>query len=437
MKRAHAQYPIFRRFPIGTFDACTAMRGANLPPSPSNKSWTGDRHCRPVMGQWNKMPLVPLPRADDPGNPAELAGLPSTAGDLNSAADIFQTLEWYALLARTALPDGRDAAFLAGDFSGAAVIPLLLPGQHGMRRLEWLSNFYSPAALPLLAPAATLAAAAMLADAASRGEARADIVDLRPIDPEAPFFMATIEELRKSGFWVDRYFCFGNWYLEVGGRSFEEYFATRPSQMRNTSRRARKKLEARNFAIDVIRSDGSALEEAIGDFERIYLHSWRNRSEPHPEFVPELCRLCAREGWLRLGVLRLDGLAVAAQIWIVKAGVASIFKLAYLEEYGKQSVGTVLTTELMRRAIDDDKVAIVDYLSGDDAYKRDWMTHRRERYGIIAFNRARPRGVVAAIRHFGGRGLRRLTARLGNRSEAPRLATQRGVAVHIPDNSKD
>lgn len=383
------------------------------------------------------MPLVPLSRANCADNPATLAGMPPGVGQLNRDADVFQTVEWYALLARTALPDDREAAFLTDSFSAAAVVPLLLPGPHGERRLEWLSNFYSPAAMPLLAPADAPAAAAMLAAAATQGKASADIVDLRPVDPGTPFFTATIKALRKSGFWVDQYFCFGNWYLDVGGRSFEEYFATRPSQMRNTSRRARKKLEARDFAIDVIRSGGPALEEAIRDFERIYLHSWRNRSEPHPEFVPELCRLCAREGWLRLGVLRLDGIAVAAQIWIVKSGVASIFKLAYLEEYGKQSVGTVLTTELMRRAIDDDKVAIVDYLSGDDAYKRDWMTHRRERYGIIAFNRARPRGVVAAMRHFGGQVLRRLAARLRNRPESPRLATQRGVVVHIPDNSKD
>jgi CelD/BcsL family acetyltransferase involved in cellulose biosynthesis len=107
----------------------------------------------------------------------------------------------------------------------------------------------------------------------------------------------------------------------------------------------------------------------------------------------------------------MDGQAVASQIWFVKDGVASIFKLAYIEEFGKLSVGTVLTHELMRRAIDEDKVRIIDYLSGDDAYKKDWMTRRRERRGIIAFNQRRPQGIMAAARHFGGRWVKALRSR--------------------------
>jgi hypothetical protein len=42
----------------------------------------------------------------------------------------------------------------------------------------------------------------------------------------------------------------------------------------------------------------------------------------------------------------------------------------------------------------------VDYLSGDDAYKADWMAARRERVGLVAFDRLSLRGVAAAARHF-------------------------------------
>ena len=54
-----------------------------------------------------------------------------------------------------------------------------------------------------------------------------------------------------------------------------------------------------------------------------------------------------------------------------------------------------------------DKVKFVDYLSGDDAYKRDWMSHRRERWGILAFNLRTPRGAIAAARHVGARAVKR------------------------------
>jgi CelD/BcsL family acetyltransferase involved in cellulose biosynthesis len=64
--------------------------------------------------------------------------------------------------------------------------------------------------------------------------------------------------------------------------------------------------------------------------------------------------------------------------------VVSIFKLAYDERFAQLSAGSVLTSQLMRQVIDVDRVAVVDYLTGDDAYKRDWMSHRRERVGVRA-----------------------------------------------------
>jgi CelD/BcsL family acetyltransferase involved in cellulose biosynthesis len=120
-----------------------------------------------------------------------------------------------------------------------------------------------------------------------------------------------------------------------------------------------------------------------------------------------LMRTCAQQGWLRLGIAYLDGVPAAAQLWVVVAGTASIYKMAYDERFAKESVGTVLSSLLMEYVIDVDKVKTVDYLSGDDAYKRDWMSHRRERWGIMAFNLHTTHGVLAAARHVGGRAAKR------------------------------
>ena len=53
----------------------------------------------------------------------------------------------------------------------------------------------------------------------------------------------------------------------------------------------------------------------------------------------------------------------------------------------------------MQHAMDVDRAAEVDYLSGDDAYKADWMALRRERVGLEAFDLRRPAGLLAAARH--------------------------------------
>jgi CelD/BcsL family acetyltransferase involved in cellulose biosynthesis len=99
---------------------------------------------------------------------------------------------------------------------------------------------------------------------------------------------------------------------------------------------------------------------------------------------------------------------MAAQLWLVVAGKAHIVKLAYDRDYFKTSVGTVLSAALFRHVIDVDRVEEIDYLIGDDRYKQDWMSLRRERRGVIAFNPRTVSGIVLAIRHIAGKFWRQM-----------------------------
>ena len=96
--------------------------------------------------------------------------------------------------------------------------------------------------------------------------------------------------------------------------------------------------------------------------------------------------LAAEQNALRLAIAYLGAEPVATQFWIVADNTAYIYKLAYKEAYKSMGVGSLLTAKLMQYVIDVDKVTTVDYLTGDDAYKQDWMTQRRERWGIEVFN---------------------------------------------------
>ena len=69
-------------------------------------------------------------------------------------------------------------------------------------------------------------------------------------------------------------------------------------------------------------------------------------------------------------MLYLDQTPVAAQLWLTHNGIASIYKLAYDEEATRYSAGTVLTAAMFEQALDVDRVAEVDYLNGDEPYKR-------------------------------------------------------------------
>ena len=61
---------------------------------------------------------------------------------------------------------------------------------------------------------------------------------------------------------------------------------------------------------------------------------------------------------------------------------------------------------LMKHVLAHDNVTEVDFLTGDDLYKKNWMSHRRERWGIIAYNPKTLGGAAGFLREVLGRALR-------------------------------
>ena len=86
-----------------------------------------------------------------------------------------------------------------------------------------------------------------------------------------------------------------------------------------------------------------------------------------------------------MAIARSDGIAIAAQFWTVEAGTAFIHKLAHTQASKPLSPGTTLSAALFEHVIDQDKVSLVDFGTGNDGYKQDWMELARLRYRIEAF----------------------------------------------------
>ena len=107
-------------------------------------------------------------------------------------------------------------------------------------------------------------------------------------------------------------------------------------------------------------------------YEAVYARSWKP-AEGSPAFLRRFAEAEGAAGTLRLGIAEIDGKPVAAQLWTIEAGVAYIHKLAHDDAARAHSPGTLLSHALFAHAIDRDKVATVDFGTGDDAYKRDWM----------------------------------------------------------------
>lgn len=331
--------------------------------------------------------------------------------DEAASSSAFFSLPWFAHLSKCVFPQEGSALILGVESAdGQPLLALPLWRAHGAateRQLGAAANYYTPVYSPIVyrTPAIAEGVYKRLAQAIADSRPRWDVVNLQPMDPVSPMFAKLSDALRDAGMWVDSYFCFGNWYLEVDGRTYREYCLSLPSRLTNTlARKLKQANKVGHLKIDILVGDRD-LDAGIEAYETVYNASWKI-SEPYSAFIPGLIRLCAEQGWLRLGIAWMDDRPVAAQLWIVSGGVASIYKLAYDQRHAGLSVGSLLTARLMEHVIDVDRVREVDFLSGDDSYKRDWMSDRRERHGIIAFNPRTVWGVLGALRHFGARRLR-------------------------------
>lgn len=240
-----------------------------------------------------------------------------------------------------------------------------------------------------------------------------DCIDLHPMAIENAQFASIQQAFRDAGASFQKYFCFGNWYLKLDGRSFQEYLNSVPTRLKNTIHRKTRQLEkSHGLQIKLVQTIDE-LQAAGAAFDNVYQASWK-QAEAHPQFIAGLMRSCARQGWLRLGIAYIDDKPVAAQLWIVYQGIASIYKLAYDEKFAKFSIGSILTAHMMRHVIDTDHVTEVDYLTGDDDYKKDWMSHRRERWGLIAFNQATIKGKLAGFWHLGRQAMKKAIMRVNS-----------------------
>ena len=101
---------------------------------------------------------------------------------------------------------------------------------------------------------------------------------------------------------------------------------------------------------------------------------------------------------MRLGFARLDGRAVATQLWTVEHGTALIHKLAHDSTQDEGSPGTLLSHAMFAHAIDQDRVATIDYGTGDNDYKREWMDERIPLHQIDLFNPRRASSWIPAAR---------------------------------------
>ena len=335
--------------------------------------------------------------------------LPDCALDLLAQAEQacpFSGKTWFEVFSRQIAAPGQQPQWLVlfEHETTVLLLPMLALSRGRTRVLSSFSNYYTPYFSPVSSSGNVTELLKILFEQVRDYLRGFDVLEFFPLTAETR--TALLAGAHGGGNIADTQVHTWNW-RERGIQGYAQYWSTRDSRLRNTVRRKQHKLDAiGDYRFSIAAPD--TIEQAMEAYRRVYANSWKPE-ENFPDFIIDLIRTYAREGSLRLGLAYHANRAVAAQIWLVKARKAYIYKLAYDKDYRGVSVGTLLSHYLFRNAIEIDQVHTVDYLTGDDAYKVQWVSERRPLYRLSLINPRRPAGAVLILRQTLGRVINRFS----------------------------
>ena len=293
----------------------------------------------------------------------------------------FERSEWFALLVEAGL---APLVVLASDEDSHAALALT----ETTSGIEPLRNWYS-FTWRQLAPIGERGDT-LLRAIAEQLKQRSHRVTLWPVPDEDGSARRLERAFGKAGWSVSREQCDYNHILSLKGRSFAKYWAARPGRMRTTLKRKSNKVRTQIFT--------EFHHDIWNSYESIYAESWKPE-EGDPALLRRFAEEEAKVGRARIGIASHKGEPVAAQFWTVEDGTAYIHKLAHLEEMKQLSAGTVLSAALFEHVIDVDGVKMIDFGTGNDPYKADWMEDVRPRYRIDCLNPSKPRAWPIIAKH--------------------------------------
>jgi CelD/BcsL family acetyltransferase involved in cellulose biosynthesis len=173
-------------------------------------------------------------------------------------------------------------------------------------------------------------------------------------------------------------------FIDLSSHSWESYLASLGTTHRYNMRRRLRNLEKEWYVsfdrVECEQMRGGALRTLV----ELHGRRWRERKDPGAfnsrslvNFHDELSRLALERGWLRLFVLRLNGVAAAALYGFNYHDTFYFYQSGFDPKLNRHSVGLVTMGLAIKHAIEE-KVKIYDFLRGDEPYKFLWAHDQRE-----------------------------------------------------------
>jgi CelD/BcsL family acetyltransferase involved in cellulose biosynthesis len=155
--------------------------------------------------------------------------------------------------------------------------------------------------------------------------------------------------------------------------SFDAYVQSLGRKERHELRRKLRRLETGRrvaFRFAAERERASVLDRFVALHRRSRGEKAEFMTEEIERFFRDVAQAMAARGWLRLGVLNVDGEDAAVLFAFAYEGTLALYNAAYDPELAALSVGIACHAYAVRSAIDEG-LRVYDLLRGDEPYKYD------------------------------------------------------------------
>jgi len=173
-------------------------------------------------------------------------------------------------------------------------------------------------------------------------------------------------------------------FIDLTNHTWETYLATLGSSQRyNYNRRLRTLQKTFDVRLDIVDSPSDA-EGALNAVIELHRKRWGSVGASEAFQTPaiiafhrEFVQRAAARGWLRLLILSLDNVPVAALYGLRYGPTFYFYQSGFDPAYSKYSVGLVMMGLAIKAAIQEG-VSEYDLLHGDEEYKFHWACSQRE-----------------------------------------------------------
>ncbi len=283
------------------------------------------------------------------------------------SGNIFATWEWARAWWRHFGRDG-EARFIECREDGRpfAILPLYVAKRGPLRTLRLLGHGPGDVLGPICDPAdAALAGHALRQALSARGKPKLLLAERLP---------GGAMSLALGGRVLARE---ANPRLDIGGRTWEEYVASRSRNVKEKLRRTTRKLE-RAYEVSYRLCEGTAsLEADLDTLIRLHRDRWDGETNFGREsiiaFHRDLGKTLLERGWLRFWTMEADGEAVAAWYGFRFGGTESFYQSGRDRSFDRYSVGFLMLMQTIKSAFGD-SLERYAFLRGDEPYKDRFAT---------------------------------------------------------------